>query len=147
MSSKILNRRQSHWAMFLSDFDFRLIWTLGNSNIADAPSRHSDFIPKKRDDTQLVQNQRILTDIHMERLLPSPSSDSPVSTFSSGAITTLAIDSSDLLERFKTMFQEDIEWRESLDDYSCPNPYAATSCIPDTTPLSLVIPDECALCD
>ncbi|THH03524.1 hypothetical protein EW146_g10426, partial [Bondarzewia mesenterica] len=99
---------------FLSDFDFRLIWAPGNSNIADAPSRRSDFIPKKGDDTQLVQNQRILMDVHTERLLPSPPSDSLASTFSIDAITTLAIDSSALLERFKTAFQEDIEWRESL---------------------------------
>lgn len=114
MSSQILNRRQARWAMFLSDFDFRLTWAPGKSNVADAPSRRPDFVPKKGDTTLTGQRQTILTPTHTQLLFHHDSDSTPTSastasipltssaTPSINALTTLSIDSSTLLERFKT---------------------------------------------
>lgn len=113
MSAQILNRRQARWAMFLSDFDFRLDWAPGESNVADAPSRRPDFVPKKGDSTFENQSRVILTPKHTERIFPSSRKDIPFKP-SISALTTLQIDNSQILDRFKTAYQEDTEWREAL---------------------------------
>ena len=112
MTSRILNRRQARWSLFLSEFNFRLVWGPGIKNIADSPSRRPDFIPKKGDDVLEEQRQVLLTPTHTELLFPS-SNSSPFSA-SIPALTTLTIDNSALLERFKSAFQEDTEWREAV---------------------------------
>lgn len=117
MSSRVLNRRQARWSMFLSEFDFRLAWAPGKRNVADAPSRRPDYVPKKGDDVLRTQEQVLLTPIHTERLFPSQDSPSPSSSVPSttiSSLTTLAIDNSELLERFKTAFKKDSEWREAM---------------------------------
>ena len=113
MSSQILNRRQARWAMFLSDFDFRLTWGPGITNVADAPSRRPDFVPQKGDDTLECQQKTILTPQHTQFLTSPSPINSPLEPTAS-ALTTLAIDNSVLLKRFKTAFREDTEWREAL---------------------------------
>jgi RNase H-like domain found in reverse transcriptase len=61
MSSQVLNHCQVHWEMFLSEFNFKLIWGPGVENVADGPSHCPDFIPKKGDDVLLGQHQLVLT--------------------------------------------------------------------------------------
>lgn len=121
MTTQNLNRRQARWAMFLSDFDFKLDWKPGATNIADAPSRRPDFIPKEGDEHLIIQQKMLITPYHTEHiqgmfltphlllLLATPTPFISVS-----ALTTLAIDNSELLERFKSAFQEDILWRTAL---------------------------------
>jgi hypothetical protein len=94
MSSRVLNRCQACWAMFLSDFDFSLSWAPGKGNIADAPSRQPNFFPQKGDATLLGQKRIILTTKHTESL--------PWTSLN--AITTLSIDNLALLKCFKTAF-------------------------------------------
>jgi hypothetical protein len=72
MSSQVLNCCQVHWAMFLSEFDFKLIWGPGVENVADSPSCHPNFIPKKGGDVLLGQHQLILTPSYTQQVLPSP---------------------------------------------------------------------------
>ena len=69
MLSQVLNRRQAQWAMFFSDFDFHLTWGPGITNVADAPSRHLDFVPQKGDDTLQCQRKIILTPQHTHRVV------------------------------------------------------------------------------
>ncbi len=119
MTSHVLNRRQARWSMFLSDFDFRLDWVPGTQNVADAPSRRPDFIPKKGDDVTVYQRKALLTPIHTERIFPLDATDyaasiNAISIPPVNALTTLSVDSSDLLERFKIAFREDTEWREAV---------------------------------
>ncbi|KAJ3495813.1 hypothetical protein NLJ89_g10573 [Agrocybe chaxingu] len=116
MSSHVLNRHQARWSMFLSEFDFRLDWAPGSKNVADAPSRRPDFLPKKGDDVLEFQRKALLTPLHTERIFPSDNlvSVSSLSTSTVSALTTLVIDNSELLKCFKTAFQEDTEWREAM---------------------------------
>ena len=115
MSSRVLNRRQARWAMFLSNFDFTLTWAPGSQNPADGPSRRPDFAPKKGDTILQAQNRLILTPYHTQHILPFPSLETPPSrSFHISAITTLAIDNSELLQQFKSAYQEDPTWREAL---------------------------------
>jgi len=114
MTTRTLNRRQARWAMFLTDYDFRLDWAPGRSNVADAPSRRPDYEPKKGDDTLLCQDRRLLTAKHTERLFSTSSTSENSPPPSNLALTTLSIDNSTLLERFKTAFREDVEWREAV---------------------------------
>lgn len=55
MQPQLLNQRQAHWAMFLSEFDFKLQWSPGTKNVTDAASRCPDYMPKKEDETLEVQ--------------------------------------------------------------------------------------------
>ena len=48
MSTRILNRRQAHWNMSLSRFDFGIVHQPGKQQgLSDALSRHSNLIPKE----------------------------------------------------------------------------------------------------
>jgi len=62
MSQRQLNRRQSRWAMELSEFNFRLSYAPGNSNPADAPSRREDYIPTEGDPTKLENHHCLLSE-------------------------------------------------------------------------------------
>ncbi|GJE99152.1 polyprotein [Phanerochaete sordida] len=64
MSSRVLNRRQARWSMFLSEFNFHLVWGPGLKNVADPPSRRPDFAPRKGDDVLEEQRQTLLTPEH-----------------------------------------------------------------------------------
>ena len=66
MTSRILNRCQARWSMFLSEFDFKLDYFPGKRNPADGPSRRPDFIPQKGDEVVEFQNRALLTDQHLE---------------------------------------------------------------------------------
>jgi hypothetical protein len=113
MSTRVLNRRQARWAMFLSEFDFKLTWGPGIKNVADSPSRRPDFIPQKGDNTLEAQYRTLLKPYHTDSLFPTETLfPTPKTTIS--ALTTLTVDNSDLLKRFKSAFQEDQEWREAL---------------------------------
>jgi hypothetical protein len=104
MSSQVLNHFQAHWVMFLSKFDFKLIWGPGVENVADGPSHCADFIPKRGDDVLLGQCQLILTPSHTQQAFPSPEflSTNLSSMFYFSTITTLTLDNSALLKHFKT---------------------------------------------
>lgn len=117
MTSQVLNRRQVRWAMFLSNFNFHLVWSPGKANVADAPSCRPDFIPQKGDDHLLLQSKVLLTPHHTKFLLSSGSialSAIFTSPNDLSALTTLMIDNSELLEHFKTAFANDNEWREAV---------------------------------
>jgi hypothetical protein len=100
MNSQVLNCRQARWAMFLSDFDFCLVWGPRKSNVADPPSRHPDFIPQQGDDHLTLQHKVLLTPKHTSFLFsPEPTEPSiKISALMTSALTTLSIDNSDLLE-------------------------------------------------
>lgn len=115
MSSRLLNRRQARWSMFLMDFNFKLDWLPGKSNPADAPSRRSDFEPKEGDEVLTGQRQSLLSSAHTERI----SSASSIASISSApqalcSLSSFSIDNSELLERFKDAYKTDVEWRQSL---------------------------------
>lgn len=56
MTTKTLNRRQSHWAQTLSAYDFEIVYRKGKTNPADAPSRRPDYEAeaKTKDDGELL---------------------------------------------------------------------------------------------
>ncbi|RKF82039.1 hypothetical protein GcC1_018028, partial [Golovinomyces cichoracearum] len=61
MRTKQLNRRQARWALFLSQFNFKIIYEPGKNNIvADALSRRKQDLPKDVTDERLTINHRIL---------------------------------------------------------------------------------------
>ncbi|KAJ8472542.1 hypothetical protein ONZ45_g16617 [Pleurotus djamor] len=115
MSSRILNRRQARWAMLLADFDFRLQWAPGSTNVADALSRRPDFELKRGDEHLDAQHQVLLSPKHIQNIHPlPPSATNPPLLPTISAITTLAIDNSDLLAKFKRAYQRDTVWREAI---------------------------------
>lgn len=145
MKSQVLNRRQARWAMFLADFDFTLEWAPEASNVADAPSRHSYFVPQRGDECIELQQQTLLNSKHTQFLFPHldttqsldtlqktteiqslhtlPTSISYFSSLSS--LTTLTLDNSDLLDPFLTAYNSDDTWKRTIApgnlDYSAQN--------------------------
>ncbi|GBE80968.1 Transposon Tf2-12 polyprotein [Sparassis crispa] len=119
MTSRILNQHQARWSMFLSEFNFRLDYAPGLKNPADAPSRHPDYAPREGDDVLCLQQKTLLTPVHTERLFPishpsTSSSTPPGVSHSISALSTLAINNSELLEQFKTVICDDSEWPEAI---------------------------------
>ena len=112
MTSQILNCRQAHWSMFLSEFNFKLDYAPGKKNPADAPSRCPDFIPQEGDEVVKFQNKSLLTDYNLDRLFPQLYSSPTPPSISS--LSTFTIDNSELLERFKAAFWTDTEWRDAM---------------------------------
>lgn len=102
--------------MFLSEFNFRLEFAPGKRNPADGPSRRADFVPKEGDAVLTGQQQMLLTKIHTERIYPGDVHPSEVSSSSVkvSALTTIALDNSKLVERFKLAFRDNVEWRNAL---------------------------------
>lgn len=70
MTSRVLNRRQARWSMFLSEFNFCLDYAPGSRNPADAPSRRADFVPQEGDNVLLEQCKTLITSVHTEHLAP-----------------------------------------------------------------------------
>jgi len=126
MSTRILNRRQARWSMFLSEFNFRLDYLPGSKNPADPPSRRPDFVPQEGDDILKLQNKTLLTPTHTERIFKSTQSSAAplISNLSSNssysnplsvsALKTFTFESSELSQCFKDTFKSDTEWREAL---------------------------------
>jgi hypothetical protein len=98
--------------MFLSEFNFKLIWAPGVKNIADAPSCCPDFVPKKGDEAFDAQLCTLLKPHITEHLFSDDStlSANAVSIAASSITTT----SSDLLERIKTAHATDEEALNAL---------------------------------
>jgi hypothetical protein len=44
MLTKVLNRRQAHWAELFAGYDFILVHFPGIKNPTDGPSRHLDYV-------------------------------------------------------------------------------------------------------
>ena len=118
MTSRVLNRRQARWSMFLSEFFFHLDYAPGIKNVSDRPSRRPDYAPQEGDDVLKCQEKVVLTPAHTERLFHSDASSaisgSSTSPTSISTLTTLAIDNSELLERFKQAYNLDTEWRDAI---------------------------------
>jgi hypothetical protein len=114
MTSRILNRRQARWAMFLSEYNFKLDYAPGKKNPADALSRRPDLAPQRGDEVVQFQNKALLTNFHLDRLFPRNISSSPISSTQISALSTFNIDNSELLDKFKSAYQVDTEWRDAL---------------------------------
>ncbi|PIL28411.1 hypothetical protein GSI_08445 [Ganoderma sinense ZZ0214-1] len=126
MSSRLLNRRQARWSIFLSEFNFRLNYAPGLRNPADAPSRRADFAPQKGDEVVEENFRALLTPAHTERLWcnkPSTTWPRQASSFVSvcassappvviSAFTELSVDRSDFKKRLADAVQADPEWRD-----------------------------------
>ncbi|KAJ3476377.1 hypothetical protein NLI96_g11201 [Meripilus lineatus] len=121
MTSRVLNRRQARWSMFLFEFNFRLDYAPGIKNVSDSPSRRPDYAPREGDDVLKCQEKVLLTSTHTERLFrtsPTSSASSaisrlPTSAISVSAFTSLCIDNSELLKQFKEAYKNDTEWRDA----------------------------------
>ncbi|KAG6849044.1 hypothetical protein C0991_012232, partial [Blastosporella zonata] len=111
MTSKILNRRQARWSMFLSKFDFQLDYAPGKLNPADPASRRPDFEPQEGDDVLHNQFKALLTDYHTQQLFSHNSGTfDTFDTYSHiNTLSTFTIDSSDLLKELKTALRADIQ--------------------------------------
>ena len=109
--------------MFLSEFDFKLTWASGSTNVADAPSRRPDFIPRLGDEHLDMQRHVLLTEHHTECLfdnqhphsLPPPLSTN-AHTSSISALTTISLENSNMLRKFQDAFQMDTEWCRAIAD-------------------------------
>jgi len=110
MASRVLNRRQARWSLFLSEFHFELDRAPGTQNPSNPPSRRSDYVPKKGDDVLKVMHHTILNADRTRRLFtPLDCPGTKVSAFE-----TFTFPAPELLQRFKTAFQNDLEWRTAL---------------------------------
>uniref|UniRef100_A0A0W0EVT4 Reverse transcriptase/retrotransposon-derived protein RNase H-like domain-containing protein n=1 Tax=Moniliophthora roreri TaxID=221103 RepID=A0A0W0EVT4_MONRR len=112
MTSRLLNRRQARWGMFLSKFDFKLDWAPGKLNIANAASRRPDFVPQMGDEHLTAQHQTLLKTGNIEHLISKQFEISQSSSVS--VMTMLSIDNTEVLERFKLAFKEDSTWKEAV---------------------------------
>ena len=116
MQSHSLICWQTCWALFLQNFNFKLNWLPGSSNLANFPSRCLEFQPKQGDS---VDTQLILTNSHLKQLYPhyfKPSSSTPTFDISSAItlVPTYPVDNSKLLSQFWATYVEDNEWHEGL---------------------------------
>lgn len=60
-TTKRLNRRQARWSLFLTDFDFNIVYREGKLNgKPDALSRRPEYAPKEGDPLRLQQFQTLL---------------------------------------------------------------------------------------
>jgi hypothetical protein len=67
MSARVLNRRQAHWSISLSRFNYMIIYRPGSQQgRSDALSRHSYLAPKEGD---AIYDQQHLVLLKPERLL------------------------------------------------------------------------------
>jgi hypothetical protein len=58
MTSRVLNRRQGHWSLFLTDFDFEITYRSGCfQGRADALSRHPNYLPSLQETVLLNPNR------------------------------------------------------------------------------------------
>ena len=65
MKSKMLSRRQARWALFLSQFNFKIIYGPGKDNlVADSLSRRKQDLPVDSNDERLTINNQILLKKH-----------------------------------------------------------------------------------
>lgn len=113
MSTRILNRRQARWSIFLSEFNFRLDYLPGPRNPADAPSRRSDYVLSNGEDTVLQQRKALLTQTHTERLdVTNTVADDPTQTIASTAIFTFP--APELQKEFTNAFHSDTQWRDAI---------------------------------
>ena len=111
MQTRLLNRRQARWSLFLAEFNFKLDYLPGRLNPADAPSRRPDYVPREGEETLLQQHKAILTDYHTERLFPQ---DKAASVPSQQINALYSFPISDLHDKFVAAYQSDEEWRHAL---------------------------------
>ncbi|OJT10654.1 Transposon Tf2-12 polyprotein [Trametes pubescens] len=115
MSSRVLNRRQARWSMFLSEFNFRLDYAPGIKNPADAPSRRADFAPREGDAVLSENHKALLSPVHTERIFdPARRDTSSAASVHLAALTTISLDRADFQERLKAALRSDPEWREAV---------------------------------
>ncbi|KIJ26313.1 hypothetical protein M422DRAFT_97065, partial [Sphaerobolus stellatus SS14] len=112
MTSRVLNRRQARWSMFLGEFNFRLDYLPGAKNLSDPTSRRPNFAPQEGDDVVKIQRKSLLTSKHTSRIYPTSDASSDTPTIS--AIATFTFDSSTHSDQFKQAFREDVEWRDAI---------------------------------
>ena len=80
--SKHLNRRQARWSMFLTDFNYRIIYRAGKYGLKpDLLTRRSDFVPKAGDPTIVNQVRSVI----------------PIENFDQSMIAAIGADFSDEL--------------------------------------------------
>jgi hypothetical protein len=61
MTTKKLNRRQARWSLFLSQFDFKIAYAHGETNVeADALSRRSQDVPTDGGNPRLTDNKQVI---------------------------------------------------------------------------------------
>ncbi len=116
MSSRVLNRRQARWSMFLSEFNFVLSYSPGLKNPADGPSRRADFAPREGDDVLRTNEKVLLTSAHTQGLFTqdSDASSSRPEPIRVSAFTALSADHTDFQERYKLAINADQEWRDAI---------------------------------
>ena len=107
MTTCILNCCQACWSLFLSKYNFKLTWGPGIKNVANGPSCQLDFALQEGDDARKAMSQAILTDKHTKNLFSPDSSSSALTISTLSALTTLAVDSSDQLEGYKSALEAD----------------------------------------
>jgi hypothetical protein len=111
MSQRQLNRRQSRWAMELSEFNFRLSYSPGKSNPADPPSRREDYFPVDGDPTILQNHQRLLSEEVCSGLRGATL---PAAQVLASSIVSLAVDSSINVQRLSEELEKDEVWKDNL---------------------------------
>ena len=112
MSQRQLNRRQSRWAMELSEFNFRLSYAPGNSNPADAPSRREDYVPTEGDPTKLENHHRLLSEKVCSGLMDAAM---PAIQVFVNSVVSLAVDASIDVQRLSDELEKDDVWKTSLE--------------------------------
>ena len=112
MSQWQLNRRQSHWAMELSEFNILLSYAPGNSNPADTPSRCEDYVPTEGDPTKLEDHHCLLSEKVCLGLMKAAM---PAIQVFVNSIVSLAVDASIDVQRLLDELEKDDIWKTSLE--------------------------------
>ncbi len=121
MTLHLLNHQQAQWSLELAEFNFKLLWTLGSKNPADAPSRCPDYVPQEGDTTKNVNFQIILNKGHTECIHTSSSSSEPISepiptSHSSLLIAAIlhSVDTEAPIKELKSALASDLSWHEAF---------------------------------
>ncbi len=118
MTTKTLNRRQVRWAQTLADFNFRFEHIPGVHNVADAPSRRPDYVPKEGD-IHIAQNTTSLfphsSFAHLSELHDTTTGTSSDVSLPVSASALYELPHADLANRIRTAQDIDEECKNQLE--------------------------------
>ena len=97
--------------MELSEFNFHLSYTPGNSNSADTPSQCKDYVPTEGDPTKLENHHHLLSEKVCSGLMDAAMLAIQVFV---NSVVSLAVDASIDVQRLLDELEKDDVWKTSL---------------------------------
>src|SRR5260370_16371569 len=98
----------------LAEYNFKLTWAPGSKNPADTPSRCPDYTPQEGDPTKNPNFLSLLNNSHVDWLHENSDSISLSSAISLNSAALFTIDSTTLVDKFKSALSSDYLYHNAL---------------------------------